>query len=154
MKDIVQLFFLKVGFSPLTANECMHELISKALMMTEHYLVTFDLLWHEIYARSVLPFFLFVSVYPTCPPLVFISFLFIPFYSNNHDIYFSPSSVGLSLSLRDFLPRGSGIVTRRPLILQLVNNKAGECKQPCAQSHCCLLSSLQCIWLLCHSASS
>ncbi|RXN19949.1 dynamin-2 isoform X3 [Labeo rohita] len=25
---------------------------------------------------------------------------------------------------RDFLPRGSGIVTRRPLILQLVNNKA------------------------------
>lgn len=27
---------------------------------------------------------------------------------------------------RDFLPRGSGIVTRRPLILQLVNNKAGE----------------------------
>lgn len=56
MKDIVQLFFFKVGFSPLTANECMHELISKALMMTEHYLVTFDLLWHEIYARSVLLF--------------------------------------------------------------------------------------------------
>ncbi|KAG7257217.1 hypothetical protein CRUP_018982, partial [Coryphaenoides rupestris] len=27
---------------------------------------------------------------------------------------------------RDFLPRGSGIVTRRPLILQLVNNKAAE----------------------------
>ncbi|TMS23236.1 Dynamin-2 [Larimichthys crocea] len=27
---------------------------------------------------------------------------------------------------RDFLPRGSGIVTRRPLILQLVNNKAGK----------------------------
>uniref|UniRef100_A0A672ZF10 Dynamin-2 n=1 Tax=Sphaeramia orbicularis TaxID=375764 RepID=A0A672ZF10_9TELE len=27
---------------------------------------------------------------------------------------------------RDFLPRGSGIVTRRPLILQLVNNIAGE----------------------------
>nr|XP_019939391.1 PREDICTED: dynamin-2-like [Paralichthys olivaceus] len=26
---------------------------------------------------------------------------------------------------RDFLPRGSGIVTRRPLILQLVNSKAG-----------------------------
>ena len=27
---------------------------------------------------------------------------------------------------RDFLPRGSGIVTRRPLILQLINAKAGE----------------------------
>ncbi|GAA6081115.1 dynamin-2 isoform X1, partial [Tachysurus ichikawai] len=33
-------------------------------------------------------------------------------------------SLSLSLSLRDFLPRGSGIVTRRPLILQLVNHKA------------------------------
>lgn len=33
----------------------------------------------------------------------------------------------LSLNLhisRDFLPRGSGIVTRRPLILQLVNDRA------------------------------
>uniref|UniRef100_A0AAX7TQJ7 Dynamin-2 n=1 Tax=Astatotilapia calliptera TaxID=8154 RepID=A0AAX7TQJ7_ASTCA len=30
----------------------------------------------------------------------------------------------LLLSFRDFLPRGSGIVTRRPLILQLVNSKA------------------------------
>ncbi len=39
-----------------------------------------------------------------------------------------PYSSSLSFSLyRDFLPRGSGIVTRRPLILQLVNNKAGEC---------------------------
>jgi len=27
---------------------------------------------------------------------------------------------------KDFLPRGSGIVTRRPLILQLINNKSGE----------------------------
>jgi GTP-binding protein EngB required for normal cell division len=27
---------------------------------------------------------------------------------------------------RDFLPRGSGIVTRRPLILQLMNTKQGE----------------------------
>ncbi len=27
---------------------------------------------------------------------------------------------------RDFLPRGSGIVTRRPLILQLLNSKYGE----------------------------
>lgn len=33
----------------------------------------------------------------------------------------------LLFSFRDFLPRGSGIVTRRPLILQLVNNVAGEC---------------------------
>ena len=30
------------------------------------------------------------------------------------------------LPLRDFLPRGSGIVTRRPLILQLMNAKAGN----------------------------
>lgn len=27
---------------------------------------------------------------------------------------------------RDFLPRGSGIVTRRPLILQLINGNAGN----------------------------
>jgi hypothetical protein len=27
---------------------------------------------------------------------------------------------------RDFLPRGSGIVTRRPLILQLLNSRHGE----------------------------
>jgi hypothetical protein len=27
---------------------------------------------------------------------------------------------------KDFLPRGSGIVTRRPLILQLLNHKHGE----------------------------
>jgi GTP-binding protein EngB required for normal cell division len=33
------------------------------------------------------------------------------------------SSVLESLVGRDFLPRGSGIVTRRPLILQLVNTK-------------------------------
>lgn len=26
---------------------------------------------------------------------------------------------------RDFLPRGSGIVTRRPLVLQLINAKQG-----------------------------
>lgn len=31
------------------------------------------------------------------------------------------SSVLESLVGRDFLPRGSGIVTRRPLVLQLVN---------------------------------
>lgn len=36
----------------------------------------------------------------------------------------------LCLWFRDFLPRGSGIVTRRPLILQLVNSKAGKhCKK-------------------------
>lgn len=40
----------------------------------------------------------------------------------------------IPFSPRDFLPRGSGIVTRRPLILQLVNNKAGECVS-LAQSH-------------------
>ena len=33
------------------------------------------------------------------------------------------SSVLESLVGRDFLPRGSGIVTRRPLILQLMNTK-------------------------------
>lgn len=32
----------------------------------------------------------------------------------------------LFVLIRDFLPRGSGIVTRRPLILQLVNSNAGE----------------------------
>lgn len=51
--------------------------------------------------------------------------------------------------LRDFLPRGSGIVTRRPLILQLVNNKAGVCLHPsivfvdvAPLSRCLKLSSL------------
>lgn len=29
---------------------------------------------------------------------------------------------------RDFLPRGSGIVTRRPLVLQLINCPTGECQ--------------------------
>lgn len=37
--------------------------------------------------------------------------------------------LSLSVLNRDFLPRGSGIVTRRPLILQLINNKAGESHQ-------------------------
>ena len=32
----------------------------------------------------------------------------------------------IDLVIRDFLPRGSGIVTRRPLILQLINAKAGD----------------------------
>jgi hypothetical protein len=31
-----------------------------------------------------------------------------------------------SYFFRDFLPRGSGIVTRRPLVLQLVTSKAGN----------------------------
>jgi len=35
---------------------------------------------------------------------------------NNEYLHFS----------RDFLPRGSGIVTRRPLILQLINCPTGE----------------------------
>lgn len=35
------------------------------------------------------------------------------------------SSVLESIVGRDFLPRGQGIVTRRPLILQLHNNGAG-----------------------------
>lgn len=33
----------------------------------------------------------------------------------------------LSQNFRDFLPRGSGIVTRRPLILQLINDRSGKC---------------------------
>lgn len=31
---------------------------------------------------------------------------------------------------RDFLPRGSGIVTRRPLVLQLISSNAGGCTTP------------------------
>lgn len=34
-------------------------------------------------------------------------------------------SVDCLFFLRDFLPRGSGIVTRRPLVLQLINATAG-----------------------------
>lgn len=67
----------------------------------------------------------------------------------------------LPLFLRDFLPRGSGIVTRRPLILQLVNNKAGECCLPCAQptslspfiTALCMASLPQCLKLRTLSAS-
>ncbi|OCH85222.1 hypothetical protein OBBRIDRAFT_798395 [Obba rivulosa] len=36
------------------------------------------------------------------------------------------SSVLENIVGRDFLPRGSGIVTRRPLVLQLINRKAGS----------------------------
>lgn len=53
------------------------------------------------------------------PFLVFTCVVHLVFVSNF-------TFISLSLSLRDFLPRGSGIVTRRPLILQLVNSKAGE----------------------------
>jgi len=44
------------------------------------------------------------------------------------------SSVLESLVGRDFLPRGSGIVTRRPLILQLINTResAGSHHDPLA----------------------
>lgn len=59
---------------------------------------------------------LFDVFYPTCPSIVW----FLP-----PGVYF-PSVLVFSPSLRDFLPRGSGIVTRRPLILQLVNCKTGE----------------------------
>ena len=36
------------------------------------------------------------------------------------------SSIIESIIGKDFLPKGSGIVTRRPLILQLINQKEGE----------------------------
>jgi dynamin 1-like protein len=36
------------------------------------------------------------------------------------------SSVLENIVGRDFLPRGSGIVTRRPLVLQLINRPATE----------------------------
>ena len=32
----------------------------------------------------------------------------------------------IPIIFRDFLPRGSGIVTRRPLILQLINSNTGK----------------------------
>lgn len=48
-----------------------------------------------------------------------------------------------SVIIRDFLPRGSGIVTRRPLILQLVNSNAGESPQSSAQ----LYAHPQLYWL-------
>ena len=38
------------------------------------------------------------------------------------------SSVLENIVGRDFLPRGTGIVTRRPLVLQLTNVKAGDHK--------------------------
>ena len=41
---------------------------------------------------------------------------------------------GLSF-LRDFLPRGSGIVTRRPLVLQLISATAGGCTHIYTPTH-------------------
>lgn len=41
---------------------------------------------------------------------------------NLSGLYFFPD--------RDFLPRGSGIVTRRPLILQLLNANSGRSDTP------------------------
>ena len=38
------------------------------------------------------------------------------------------SSVLESFVGRDFLPRGNNIVTRRPLVLQLINSKGPKCK--------------------------
>ncbi|KAJ3500761.1 hypothetical protein NLJ89_g9647 [Agrocybe chaxingu] len=40
------------------------------------------------------------------------------------------SSVLENIVGRDFLPRGTGIVTRRPLVLQLINRPAGSVGQP------------------------
>lgn len=49
--------------------------------------------------------------------LVFFSFIYIYFFlKKKYNIFV----------FRDFLPRGSGIVTRRPLILQLINSTTGE----------------------------
>ena len=38
---------------------------------------------------------------------------------------FSLHYIFVFVIFRDFLPRGSGIVTRRPLILQLINSNQG-----------------------------
>ena len=46
---------------------------------------------------------------------------------------------------RDFLPRGSGIVTRRPLILQLVTAKAGEGKRGRGSVFSCLGYTRECV---------
>ena len=55
------------------------------------------------------------------PPFSFsLSFSF-SFYSQSS----GKSSVLENIVGRDFLPRGSGIVTRRPLVLQLINKPIG-----------------------------
>lgn len=52
---------------------------------------------------------------------IFFSILFFYIY-----IFFFKKKVQYFFVFRDFLPRGSGIVTRRPLILQLINSTTGE----------------------------
>lgn len=54
---------------------------------------------------------------------IFFSILFFYIY-----IFFfkKKKKVQYFFVFRDFLPRGSGIVTRRPLILQLINSTTGE----------------------------
>ena len=44
----------------------------------------------------------------------------------------------ISQSCRDFLPRGSGIVTRRPLILQLMHANAGDLASVCVFVFVCV----------------
>lgn len=66
----------------------------------------------------------------------------------------------LFLFCRDFLPRGSGIVTRRPLVLQLINSNTGknspvdQCKvwtgDGCAERKVAGLIEWQAITNLCH----
>lgn len=67
-----------------------------------------------------------------------VSMLHVEFYliDSLHTLYLSPSALLLVLltiflgvcllCYRDFLPRGSGIVTRRPLVLQLMNCPTGK----------------------------
>ena len=43
---------------------------------------------------------------------------------NASETYKYHSSSSTSIQGRDFLPRGTGIVTRRPLVLQLINRPA------------------------------
>ena len=47
------------------------------------------------------------------------------------------SSVLENIVGRDFLPRGTGIVTRRPLVLQLINHmpESGEVGEPTGQTN-------------------
>jgi len=47
------------------------------------------------------------------------------------------SSVLEALVGRDFLPRGAGIVTRRPLILQLIHRRVPKGSSDVVRSCCC-----------------
>lgn len=58
-----------------------------------------------------------------------------------------------SVITRDFLPRGSGIVTRRPLILQLVNSNAGESPHFSAQLYAHPSLSSYAVFLMCCQSS-